>query len=237
MFAGLMSRCTRPLAWASASDAHTWRRMWAARPQARAVMTHQGLEIHSLQQLHHEVERLVVSDPEVVQLHGVRRAQVGRRLGFRRKRDIARCAPAGSPLPASRANQLDRRGSRQHAMAGPVDLSHAATPHQLTELVAAHLARPGHLLAERRHHVRDHDRDADQEEVGIVHQQRVDRESKSQVPRARAISMLTGFIDTAMRPAASVFAGVLGTIAANIRTTAPTHEISGVMARTGMGSQ
>ena len=62
--------------------------------------------------------------------------------------------------------------------------------------------------------------------------------SKGQVPRARAISIATGFIETAIRPATSVFARVLGTIAANIRTTAPIHEISGAICRSmGIGFQ
>ena len=38
-----------------------------------------------------------------------------------------------------------------------------------------------------------------------------------------------GFIETARTPASSVFVGVLGTIAANISTTAPIHEMPGEM--------
>ena len=41
------------------------------------------------------------------------------------------------------------------------------------------------------------------------------------------MSMLTGFIDAATRPTMSIFLGVLGTMAAVIRMTTPTHEISG----------
>jgi hypothetical protein len=41
--------------------------------------------------------------------------------------------------------------------------------------------------------------------------------------------MGAGFMDTATSPAMAVLAGVLGTIAANISTTAPIHEISGEM--------
>src|SRR5437773_1158146 len=43
---------------------------------------HQRLEIDPVQQLHHEVERAVVSLPEVVQLDGVARAQPGGGLGL-----------------------------------------------------------------------------------------------------------------------------------------------------------
>jgi hypothetical protein len=54
-------------------------------------------------------------------------------------------------------------------------------------------------------------------------------DSKFQIPLARAIHIPMGFIATAMSPARKVFAGVLGTIAANISTTAPIHEIAGAM--------
>jgi hypothetical protein len=50
---------------------------------------------------------------------------------------------------------------------------------------------------------------------------------KSQVPRAFEISIPMGFMDTAMRPATSVFVGELGKIAANIRTTTPSQVITG----------
>src|SRR4029077_6335915 len=50
---------------------------------------------------------------------------------------------------------------------------------------------------------------------------------KSQVPRAFAINIARGFIDTAMSPATSVFIGELGTIAADISTTAPIRLIMG----------
>ena len=141
-----------------------------------AVLTHQELQIHSLQQFHHKVERLVVSDPEVVQLHGVRRAQVGRRFRLASEaRHRTLCSGGVACSQHLWADQLDRRGPREHAMGGLVDLPHPAAPQSLTELVAAHLSRPGHLLAQRRDHVRDHDRHADQEEIGIVHQQRVGR--------------------------------------------------------------
>lgn len=54
-------------------------------------------------------------------------------------------------------------------------------------------------------------------------------DSKLHSPRARAISIEIGFIDTATTPASSVLPGVLGTIAANISTTAPIQEIPGAM--------
>ena len=54
---------------------------------------------------------------------------------------------------------------------------------------------------------------------------------KSHVPRALAMSMPSGFIEAASSPAISVFPGVLGTMAANIRQEAPIQEIIGSTAR------
>jgi hypothetical protein len=45
--------------------------------------------------------------------------------------------------------------------------------------------------------------------------------------------MPTGFIETANKPASTIFVLVLGTIAENIRTTAPIHEICGAMDSVG----
>ena len=62
--------------------------------------------------------------------------------------------------------------------------------------------------------------------------------SKFQSPLARAIHIAIGFMETATNPAANVLAGVLGTIAANISTTAPIQEICGAMlGLTLMGTQ
>src|SRR5262245_65682944 len=58
---------------------------------------------------------------------------------------------------------------------------------------------------------------------------RVSPNDPNHAPRARAMSMPNGFIDTATVPAISIFRGDVGTIAADIRTIAPTHEISGSM--------
>src|SRR3954454_12036249 len=61
---------------------------------------------------------------------------------------------------------------------------------------------------------------------------------KSQLPRALAISIAKGFMDTARRPAISVLIGELGTIAADIRTTAPIQLIIGETCQVfGTGSQ
>ena len=63
-------------------------------------------------------------------------------------------------------------------------------------------------------------------------------DSKFQIPLARAIHIAIGFMETATTPASSVLIGVLGTIAANISTTAPIHEIAGeILWFTGIGAQ
>src|SRR5687767_1423558 len=57
---------------------------------------------------------------------------------------------------------------------------------------------------------------------------------KFQVPRALATSMARGFIEAESRPATRIFDGELGTMAANMSTTAPIHEIIGI---TGVSSE
>ncbi len=54
-------------------------------------------------------------------------------------------------------------------------------------------------------------------------------DSNGQAPRALAISIDSGFIETAISPAMTLLAGVVGTMAANISTIAPIHEISGAI--------
>ena len=125
-------------------------------------------------------------------------------------------------------DQLDRRRPREHAVRRLVDLAHAAAAEQLAQLVAAHLARPARPAGRARDDVRDDDGDADEQVVRVVHEQHVASAGpKSQRPRALAISMPIGFIETASNPATSIFIGVLGTKAANISTTAPSHEMTG----------
>jgi len=72
-------------------------------------------------------------------------------------------------------DQLDGGWSRQHPMRCLVDLAHAATPQEFAESITAHLSRLRHLPAERCHDVRDHDGYAHEQEIWVVHQQRVGR--------------------------------------------------------------
>ena len=54
---------------------------------------------------------------------------------------------------------------------------------------------------------------------------------KSHIPRSRAMSIPSGFIEAASSPAITVFPGVLGTMAANSRQQTPTQEIIGAHVR------
>ena len=74
----------------------------------RAVPPHQRLEVHPVEQLHHEVERLVVGDAEVVELDGVRRPQVRRGFGL---------APEPHDRPAAQ-----RRRRRAPIISGRISL-------------------------------------------------------------------------------------------------------------------
>ncbi len=147
------------------------------------MLPNQRVEVEAVQQFHDEVERLVVGHAEVVELHRVRRSQVGRRLclapeaGHRQLR--GRWVTSADRLGT---NQLDRRRPGEHAVRRLVDFAHPAAAEQLSELIAAHLARLRDLVAERGDDMRDDHRDADKEVVGIVHQQRVGR--GLEVPRA-----------------------------------------------------
>ena len=38
----------------------------------RTLLAHQSLEVHSLEKLHHQVERAILGHAEIVELHGVR---------------------------------------------------------------------------------------------------------------------------------------------------------------------
>ena len=51
-----------------------------------------------------------------------------------------------APAKHLRTNQLDRRRPREHAVRRVVDLAHPATPEELAELIASHLARFRDLL-------------------------------------------------------------------------------------------
>ncbi len=136
------------------------------------MLAHQRVEVHAVEQFHHEVERLVVGDAEIIELHRVRRPQVGCRLRLAPEaRDrqlrggrVARADHLGT-------NQLDRRGPGEHPVRRLVDLAHPAASEQFANLVAAHLSRFRDLVAERGDDVGDDDRDADEQVVGIMHQQ------------------------------------------------------------------
>ena len=119
-------------------------------------------------------------------------------------------------------------------MGRAIHLAHAAPAEELAEPVAAHLPRPGHLLAQPGDDVRDHDRGAEHEKVGVVHEQGVVQRAESESPVRPAISMPTVSIEAASKPATSIFQGGAGTIAAVMRMIGPIQVIIGV-ATSGLG--
>ena len=128
MLAGLMSRCTRAAhvrlfqrcAHLTENVNHPTRRQGTA-------PTHQRVEIQALQQLHDEIQRLVVRDPKIVELDGVRRPQAGGGFSLAAKRVTASCAAGAAPAHHLGTNRSDCRRPREHAVRRVVDLSHSAT--------------------------------------------------------------------------------------------------------------
>jgi hypothetical protein len=95
----------------------------------RAVLTHQRLEIHAVQQLHHEVERVLFRYPAVVQLDSVGRPQAGHHVGLApetldgqlRRFTVVRTDHLGP-------DQLDRSRPCEQPMRRPVHLPHSPAP-------------------------------------------------------------------------------------------------------------
>jgi hypothetical protein len=141
---------------------------------------HQRVEVHAVEQLHGEVEGVwsaVTPKSYSSIVWGERSARDDAGLGCsaEARHGLACAVRADGGAGAERvgANQLDRRRAREHAMRGPVDLTHAAPAEQRAEFVTAHLARPRDLLPEARDDVRDDDGHRHEQEVGYVHQERV----------------------------------------------------------------
>ena len=174
MLAGLMSRWTRPRAWAS-SQRFTYlpQNVDRSRDRQRTVLADHLLQRHSLQQLHDEVQGLVVRDAEIVELHRVRRSQAGRGLrlppesldGKLRGLTVVR---ADRVAP----DQLDGRRPRQHPVGCLVDLAHAPTSQHLAQAIAPHLPLSGNLLPQSREDAGNHHGHAEHQIVGVVHEER-----------------------------------------------------------------
>ena len=149
----------------------------------RPELLHQGLQVQSIQQLHHEIERAVFRDAEIVQLHRVRRPQIRRCLGLAAKALDRELRPRAVHRPDHfRPDELDRRGAGKHAVGGRVDLAHAAAPEQLSQPVAPQLPRAGDLLPQPGHHVRDDDRHAEQQIIGVMHDEPIRQRPERVVP-------------------------------------------------------
>ena len=111
---------------------------------------HQRVGVEPVEQLHHVVERAVVGDAEVEEVHGVRRAEARDHLRLALEPALRVLGDAGAPSPVERGpNQLDGGGARQQPVLGAPHFAHAALPEPLHQPVAAQLARAADLGAER----------------------------------------------------------------------------------------
>src|SRR6185295_12409451 len=136
----------------------------------RAERLDQGLQVYAVEQLHHVIEDAVFGDAEVVQLHGVGRAQQRRRFGllFESALNQGRVL-AGFAAQHFRLDELDRGVASQHAVARSPHLPHAALTEHREQPVTPHFPFLADLLAKLGYYTRDYDGDTDQQEVGIVH--------------------------------------------------------------------
>src|SRR5437899_1560685 len=118
------------------------------------------VRVESIEQLHHVIEHTIVGHAEVEEIDGMRRAEAGDDLRFALEAPPRAVGYAGILMSAERrANELDRGGSRQHAMPRPPDLAHAAFAQFLDEPVTSHFARCAELAPQPPQKVRRKRRD------------------------------------------------------------------------------
>jgi hypothetical protein len=94
----------------------------------RAELGDERLEVEAFEQLHDVIERAVFRRAEVIDVHGVRRAQGGGRLRLPLEA-FDELAPVASE--GVRTDQLDRGGARQQSVTRSPDFTHAAAPEEL----------------------------------------------------------------------------------------------------------
>src|SRR6478672_10184999 len=99
------------------------------------VLSDQGIEIETVEQLHHVVQPAVLRGAEVVELHGVRRLERSGGAGFPLEAAEEQVGIAGYLGP----DELDRRRTDQQAVPRSPDLPHPATTDLLLEHVLAEL--------------------------------------------------------------------------------------------------
>ena len=106
------------------------------------VLSHQGVEIETVEQLHDVVEPAVFSGAEVVELYRVGRLERGSGPG------LALEAPEQQLAVARHlgTDELDRRRPDQEPVACPPDLAHSAAADLLFENVLAQFVGFGDLL-------------------------------------------------------------------------------------------
>src|SRR6185436_4321644 len=101
----------------------------------RSEAVHDALEVETLQQLHHVVEAAALIHAEVVELHGMRRAQT--------RRHLCLALESTDELLARRArlhllsNQLDGGRTRKELVLREPDFAHAAGSERRNQAVTA----------------------------------------------------------------------------------------------------
>src|SRR3954465_3822783 len=119
---------------------------------------HERIEVQSVEQFHDEIQGLVVRDTEVVEFYRVWRSQARSHFGLTPEpRNGELCGRRIARAQHLRANELDRRRTREHAVGGMIDLAHPPTTEERADLIASHLACFRNLLAQPGDDVRDDD--------------------------------------------------------------------------------
>ena len=109
----------------------------------RAEALDQRFQVEPLQQLHHQEEGPVLGGAEVVQIDGVGRAERGGGLGLTPEAlDHHPGLVRGTRPQHFSADDLHRRGSGQHPVAGAIHFAHPALAEHFLELIAPQLPGP-----------------------------------------------------------------------------------------------
>ena len=230
MFAGLMSRWTRPRDSASDSEWQTCRRMWIdalgrQRPDrgARASPGRGRRAAPSRSRTCRRRRRRSRTAPPCAATAGCAMT-----CASRSKRRTASSTPRPAPRPSRRRpNQLDRRRPRQQAVLGAPHFAHAALSEPLDQPVAAELPCARHLGAEAVDHARADVRHDDHQQVGKDEpEEELERVTASNVGAIVAMPMatITGTELTAASAVTIARRGLVGTTTVKHKTQTATHD-------------
>ena len=145
MLAGLMSRCTRPMPWASFErGAHLVHQVDRAGRRNRAVVFDDLADVVAGQEFHHVIKRAVGRAAVVVDVDRVPVRELGRGADF--------ALEAGQHLRVAGlfgADQLHGAGPLHHLVLGQIHFAHAAGAELLLEPILAQLLGGERFAAER----------------------------------------------------------------------------------------